>query len=271
MSKSYFTAASALAVVLTLVARAPSRADEGPRNPVLKKNGMKVLGSLWVLEAESDFKNKLSDARRQSRQLNHAVMLQQGTLSPKDYQDTVKGVNNQINQMRQQINALNQQMSRLPRRRGMLMNNYVQEQYNEWLIYRNQLQMEINQESAWLNQLKAQQSDPKSKEKIDAEVNDRRQAYHQALQDLRTLVDSTNEKYSELKDSDEVKKALVVAGKGARDKPRLGPSHDYLNNVKLFEKLERAESGEDPKAAKAKSTRRSRSKSKSRQSSPLDE
>jgi len=268
MTKSSFMAMSALAVVLTLAGRAPIRAEDGPEKDVLKKHGMRVLGSLWVLEAESDFKNKLTDARRQVRQLNHAVMLQQGTLSPKDYQDTVKAVTNQINQMNAQINAFNRQMSGLPRRRGMLMNNYVQEQYNELLMYRNQLQMEVSQESAWLNQLKAQQSDPKSKEKIDAEVNDRREAYHQALLDVRTMVDSAHEKYAELAKSDEVKKALIMAGKGVRDKPKLGPSHDFLNNVKLFEKLEKAESGEDAKGSKAK-PRRSRLRSKNRQ--PLDD
>ena len=271
MTKSSFMAMSALAVVLTFFGRVPICAGQAPEKDVLKKNGMKVVSSLWVLEAESDFKNKLTDARRQAKQLNHAVMLQQGTLSAKDYQDTVKGVTNQINQMRAQMNAVNQQLNRLPRMRGRLMNNYVQEEYNELVMYRTQLQMEVNQESAWLNQLKAQQSDPKSKEKIDAEVKDRREAYHQALLDLRTLVDSTNEKYDEIKKSEEIKKALVAAGKGLRDKPRLGPSHDYLNNVKLFEKLEKAESGEDVKGSKPKPSRRSRSKSKSRQSSPLDD
>jgi hypothetical protein len=264
MTKSSFMAMSALAVVLTLAGRAPIRAGDGSDKDLLKKNGMKVQGSLWVVEAESDFKNKLTDARRQAKQLSHAVMQQQGTLSPKDYQDTVKGVTNQINQMRTQINAFNQQMNRLPRRRGMLMNNYVQEEYNELLMYRNQLEMEVNQESAWLNQLKNQQADPKSKEKIDAEVNDRREAYHQALLDLRTLVDSIHDKYAELAKDDTVKAALTKAGKGVKDKPKLGPTHDFLNNVKLFEKLEKAESGEDAKSSKAKPARRSRTGSKSR-------
>src|SRR5262249_53924298 len=134
----------------------------------------------------------------------------------------------------------------------------------------NQLQMEISLETNWLNQLKAQQSDPKSKDKIDAEVNDRREAYHQALQDLRTLADSTAEKYAELAKSDEVKKALIAAGKVVKDKPRLGPSHEFQNNVKLFEKLERAESGEEPKATKSKGGRRSRTGSKRRAAEDAD-
>ena len=34
-----------------------------------------------------------------------------------------------------------------------------------------------------------------------------------------------------------------MLGKGLREKPKLGPSHDFLTNVKLLEKLEKAESG----------------------------
>jgi hypothetical protein len=268
MSKSSFMAMSALAVVLTLVGRAPTRAGEGPEKNVLKKHGLKTQGSLWVLEAESTFKSKLSDARRQGKQLNYAVAQQQGTMSPKEQQETVKALTNQINQMRTEVNAFNQQINRLPRMRGRLMNNMVQEQYNEMVMYRNQLQSEINQESAFLNQLKSQRADPKSKEMIDAEVKDRQEAYHQSMLDLRTLVDSTQEKYAELGKNDEVKKALTAAGKGVKDKPRLGPSHDFLNSVKLFEKLEKAESG-DVTGSKSKPARRSRSGSKNRR--PLDD
>ena len=84
-----------------------------------------------------------------------------------------------------------------------------------------------NQDSALLNQLKSQPSDPKAKDKIDAEVRDQREAYHQALLDLRKLVDSATEKYAELAKNDDVKKALAALGKGMREKPKLGPSHDF--------------------------------------------
>ena len=107
--------------------------------------------------------------------------------------------------------------------------------YAQLNAYRNQLQMEVNQDSYFLNQLKSQPADPRAREKIDSEVRDRRDAYHQAILDLRKLVDSATEKYDELAKNDEVKKALTVLGKGQRDKPKLGPSHDFHNNVKLVE------------------------------------
>ena len=112
--------------------------------------------------------------------------------------------------------------------------------------------MEINQDSYFLNQLKSQPADPKAKEKIDSEVRDRRDAYHQALLDLRKLVDSATEKYDELAKNDEVKKTLIALGKGQREKPKLGPSHEFLTNVKLLEKLEKAESSGETEPSPAK-------------------
>ena len=132
------------------------------------------------------------------------------------------------------------------------------------MLYRNQLQSQVSQESAWLNQLQSQKADPKAKDKIDAEVADRQVAYRQALSDLRALADSTTEKYAELAKDPEVKKAIEKLGQGKRDKPRLGPSHDFFNNVKTLEKLEKAESASTDDPFQEKPSKRSRSKSRSR-------
>ena len=132
------------------------------------------------------------------------------------------------------------------------------------MLYRNQLQVQVSQESAWINQLQSQKADPKAKDKIDADVQDRGGAYHLALQDLRTLADSTTQKYDELEKDAEVKKAIEALGKGKRDKPRLGPSHEFLNNVKTLEKLEKAESSSEGDPFQEKPSRRSRSKTKAK-------
>ena len=71
------------------------------------------------------------------------MLQQQRTLTPQDYQETVKGFN-EMNQMRTLINQPNQQMNRLPRISWALTNNYVQEQYNEMSLYRNQLELQIS-------------------------------------------------------------------------------------------------------------------------------
>ena len=175
-----------LALLTVCVIGVPARAADEPQNETLAKNKLKALGSLEVLEDEGEFKTKLTEAQRLLTQLKHSMLQQQGTMSPQQYQKALQGMRDEVNQMRSQINQANQQMNSLPRFRGRLASSYAQEAYNELTAYRNTLQMQVNQESAWLNQLQSQKADPKAKEKIDAEVNDRRDSYHQALQDLRT-------------------------------------------------------------------------------------
>jgi hypothetical protein len=258
-------AVAGFAAVLALSLGLPARAVQGPESEVLKKNKLKTAGSLEVLESESEFKTKLTDARKLLRQLSYSLLQQKMTLSPQEVQKALKGFTDEINQMRTLINQTNQQMNALPRFRGRLASTYAQEQYNELFMYRDQLQAQVNQESAMLNQLQSQKADPRAKENVDAQVHDRREAYHQALADLRTLADSTTEKYAELAKNDEVKKAIESLGKGKRDKPKLGPSHDFTNNVKLLEKLEKAESAGEAEPSPAKSSRRKHS-SKNRSS-----
>ncbi|MFI5458900.1 MAG: hypothetical protein ACHRXM_26015 [Isosphaerales bacterium] len=268
MARSQFgLVATVLATALAFMGRVPVLAAEGPQNEVLKKHGLKIVGSLSVLETESDVKNKMNEVRRLSKQLNYSIMQQQGTMSAEDYQQTIKNLGAQIDQMRAQINLASQQMASLPRFRGRLSTTMAQEQFNELSSYRYQLQMEVNQETAWLNQLKSQKFDPKSKDKIDAEVRDRREAYHQALLDLRKLADSTTEKYGDLAEDQDVKKAIAAAGKAIRNKLDLGPSHEFLNNVKLLEKLEKAASSPDTDGSPAKHSRRSRAGTKTKHSS----
>jgi hypothetical protein len=256
--------AIALAVLSVFLIGPPARAADGQENELLKKHKLKSLGSLEVLEDEADFKTKLTEARRLLRQLSYSLLQQKGTMSPEQYQKNLQAMRDELKQMQSQIGMANQQMAQLPRFRGRLSSSYAQEQYNELMLYRNQLQMQASQESAWLNQLQSQKADPKAKEKIDAEVHDRRDAYHQALQDLRTLADSMTQKYDELAKDSEVKEAIHALGKGKREKPKLGPSHDFLNNVKLLEKLEKAESASSADPFQEKPSRRSRSKGRSR-------
>jgi archaellum component FlaC len=254
--------AIALAILVVCAFSPSGRASDEPQDDPLAKHKLKAHGSLQVLEDEAEFKTKLTEARRLLRQLNYSILQQQGTMSPQQYQKNLQGMKDELNQLRSQINLANQQMSRLPRYRGRFASSYAQEAYNELMVYRNTLQMQVNQESAWLNQLQSQKADPRAKDKIDAEVNDRREAYHQALQDLRTLADSVTQKYAELDKDAEVKDAIHALGKGKREKPKLGPSHDFLSNVKLFEKLEKAESSGDAFQEKRRSRTKSRSRTK---------
>jgi uncharacterized coiled-coil DUF342 family protein len=274
VGKSRLTLASTLvAVALAWLARPPLCVADGPSSEVLKKHGLQLVGSLALVDEEAQIKSNLAEARRLSKQLSYSLMQQKGTMSPQEMQKTAKSIGTEINQLKSEMNAVNQQMSRVPRNHsryggryagGAFVSSDAAAIYSQLAFYRAQLQMELNQDTYFLNQLKNQTSDPKAKERIDSEVRDRRDAYHEAILELRKLVDSATDKYEELAKNDEVKKALSALGKGQREKPKLGPSHEFKNNVKLLERLERTESGGASEAAEAKPTRRGRRRSSSK-------
>ena len=269
MTRSFLVwPAACMTVALACLARPQVSAADGPENEVLKKHGLKIAGSLAVAIEEAEIKTKLVDARRLSKQLSYSLMQQQGTVNPEEQQKTVKTLGTEINRLRSEMNAVNQQMNQVPRNNnprygrfggGMnFANNDAAEMYAELAAYHYQLQAELTQDSNFLNQLKSQPADPKAKERIDSEVRDRRDAYHQALVDLRKLVDSATAKYEKLAKDAEVKKALNILGKGLRETPKLGPSHEFLTNVKLLDKLEKAESSGETEPSHAKTGRKSR-------------
>ncbi|MGC1719450.1 MAG: hypothetical protein WA746_10715 [Isosphaeraceae bacterium] len=228
----------------------PPQAAESQQEEVLKKNGLKALGPIYVLEAESDVKKKVSEVKLLSKQWNHARLQQQSILSAKDHQAMIQGLTGQVNQLRTEINVVTQQMNRLPRYRGRLANNYAQEEYAELVAYRNQLNFTLTQQIALLGQVRSQPSDPKSKQKIDDEVQARHDEYLQAVHDLTQLVTTTKEKYAALAKNDEVTKALAGLDPAIKPRSQLGPSHGFHENVKLAERFEKdaAQSPAEPKA-----------------------
>jgi hypothetical protein len=263
MIKSQVALAAALLAASVLLGFESLLGADSPVEEIMKSHGLKRTGDLYVAMTESDVKNKVLEIRRFSKQLNNALMQQKGTLSAKDYQDTVKGLGDQINQYNNEINAVNQRMNALPRFRGRLANNFATEEYQELQVYRNQLQGEINQGRLYLNQLKSRPFDPKAKEKADAEVQNRREYYHQSITDLRQLVDATHKKYTEVTKNDDVLKALEKANIVGRPKLKLGPSREFTNDIKLLEKLEREESVEHGEVVEPKPARPARRSLKS--------
>jgi hypothetical protein len=256
-----------LASLTCLLGCAVVRADDSAAEKTLADNGLKIVGSLAVTETEGQIKTKLIEARRLSRQLNAAIMQQKGTMGPKERADTINNINDQMGQLKNEMNAVVQQMNRLSQFRGRSFNSSAQQQLMELQAYRSQLQNELNQESEFVNQLK-NPADPKAKDKVDAEVKNKREAYHDALVELRTLADETTQKYQDLAKNDEAKKAIESLGKGKRDKPKLGPSHDFHTNVKLLEKLEKAEAAAEADPFATKPARRSGKAAKALRSLP---
>ncbi len=248
-------AAVVLAALVVLVPRPLWAAEESQEEKVLKSHGLKHAGDIFVLDTEARIKTKVREIRQLTRQLTNDQIRQQATLSPGEYQQALKGLGDQINQYRNQINSAQQQMNNLPKYRGRLATPYAMQQYQDLSAYSAQLQAEVYQESAYLNEIKSQPPDPKAKGKLDAQINDRREALQQAIKDLRELVDTAREKYAELAKNDEVQQVLQKLGVGAKTKPKLGPSHEFSTDVKLLEKMESDETSEPDAAVQPKHAR----------------
>jgi hypothetical protein len=180
--------------------------------------------------------------------LSRAVVQQRALGSVKDRQAMLKDLNGQIGQLRSELSAVNQQMRQVPRARAGRYSNYffnsmAAEQYAELAAYRDQLQWEVNQRTTALDQLKSQSVDPKARQEIDETVRDRSEALHRALVDLRRLVDTTREKYEGLAKDPELQTARAALEHTTKTPFKLGPSREFLANVKLLERLEQQEAG----------------------------
>jgi hypothetical protein len=232
------------------------RAGETRSEDSLTKFSLRQAGTVLVLEGESEVHAKTEELRRLSRELSNAVMLQRSTLSEKEYQATLKDLNSEITQYRSQLNTTNQAINRLPKFRGRFMNNMVAEQNYELNLYKNQLQWEINWRNDFLKRIRGQPFDPKARLQRDSEVRDKREALHQAGQELRESVDAIKEKYTQIGKDPEFKKALGPIEKKAGTRLKLGPSRQFQLDVKLLERFEARESSDDPAAKGAGKSQR---------------
>ena len=227
-------------------------AADGPSDKSLAKHGLTRAGSLFVLESEAAVHTKADEVRHLSRQLGSAVAQQRATLSEKQYQDTIKELTAELNQLSHPDERRHSEDEPAPQgqdRRGYPANNIVAEEYQELNYYKNQLQMEISQRTAFLNQLKSKPFDPKARIKADAEVRNREEALHQGVLDLRKLVDDVHEKYTVLAKDPQVKKWLDTPEGHAGVKPRLGPSRAFLLDEKMLQRLEAQSAADEPGAA----------------------
>ncbi len=212
------------------------RAGGGPSDTELAKLGLRRSGPLLLLEAESEVHAKAKEVRQLTRQLSQDIARQQMTASPEQHQAQLKLLNAQLNQYKAQLNTTRNALNRIPKRRGYPINYAL---YQQLTYNRNMLQAEVNQGTAFLNQVKNQKFDPKARLQADADVRNRREERNLAVQDLRKLVDGLQEKYAAVAKEPRVQKWLEVPEGSAGVKPKLGPSHTIRLDIKMLEQLER--------------------------------
>jgi hypothetical protein len=244
-----------LLVSATMLCPAIALAADSPAEQVLAKQGLKRVGSVYVVDEESQVQKKLEEVRQLSKQWNAARVQQAAVGTAKDHQALIQDLSGQIGQIRAEIAAVNQQMARIPRFRGRWSSTYAQEQNAELVAYRNQLNMALNQQNSFLNQVRSHPPDPKLQQKLASDVESKHDQYVQEAKDLFKLVQTAKDKYATLSHNAEIKKALDSIEPGARAKPKLGPSHEFLAIGKLLDKLEK-EIGDPPADINLKTTRK---------------
>ncbi len=246
------------ALGLASAARAAS-GDAAAQEDALKKLGLSRAGDFYLLEADAEARSKIDEAYQAFQAYRKAEIQRASTVSPQQYQAALNNLQQQINQYKNQINATNRQINSLPRGRRGYSNNLVAESRAEATMYRNELQLEMNQMNQLLGQLKKNPPSPQQKAQAEADARDARDALEKAVTEARGAVDAVREKYETLQSNSEVKAALEVLGRGQKIKPKLGPSHTFTSSVKRLEKLERLVGAAPAESAKSKHTRSSRS------------
>lgn len=201
-----------LALLLPCTALA---ADDASAEALLKGKGLRRQVATYVLPGEAEFARKLTTARATYKGYTGALMQQESLTR------NLEANKGMIQQMTQQRIFLNQQ----------LVQASTTQEHNRVVGMMNELNDRINL-------LNNTSEDSGPNKEIRAQASNRREAYIQALLDLRALADSTAKTYDELGDDAEVKEALTALSKPSRPKLTIGPSRAYLANLKLLEKAE---------------------------------
>ena len=257
-----------LALFMTACSGACGFAGESPSQEAIAKLGLKPVRTVLVLETqEAEVHDKIAAARQLDRDWSNAVMQQRSTLGEKEYQAAIKELTAESNQFKSELQNTNRMIAQLPRYRNRLATNLAYQQYEDLNLYKTQLQWELNQRTTFLNQLKSQKVDPKAREKVDATVRDRSELLHQAVMDLRKLVETTEEKYKALSKDDDVKKYQDLSEHKTGIKLHLGPSRQFHLDVKVLEKLEKETSSGEVASPAPRSTRKTHRSSAGKRSS----
>jgi aspartyl protease family protein len=210
---------SPLWIALVCLLDAPALpADEPAAREILQGQGLKLVGSTYVLEAEPEILKGFTAVQKLQRE--HAQAVAFGRAFERR---ATEGKTTIVGLTRQRL-QLNGQMQRL-RQAGALA------QYNQLVPLYNELTDRINL-------LQAGTSDPKALQNVREQVARRREAFVQALVELRPRIDALTKNYAEISQNAQILSALEELNRTARSRLTLGPSRAFQGNLKSFEKAE---------------------------------
>jgi aspartyl protease family protein len=206
-------------IAVTVVVACAAEAQEPSPDNVLKSHGLKRSGSTYILASETDVRTKITEAQRLFRQLGAALRQQREfEREADDAKVMIRGLMEERILRNQQLRSINPQD----------------------VVGHNQLVARINELNDQLRLLDARVTDPTFKQDIDKQAALRREAFLQAILDLRRIVDKTNAQYAEITRDGTIAKALAALPAKSKASFKLGPSREFLANVKLLDKAEQS-------------------------------
>jgi clan AA aspartic protease (TIGR02281 family) len=197
---------------------------------------------------QKDFEQSSAD-----RKAANEALTRQHSLLNQEYLRTMPGIRAEVQALTRQQAALRQQLRGLREAALYTDNPHAAMQHNQIVDTIGALDDRISQLRDHGNQLTATLNELTDRLKLLSEGSDefesahdpraragrQREAYLQALLDLRRLVDATNARYAGLADDAEVTGALAAMNqRSTRIKYGLGPSRKYLDCVKELEQAE---------------------------------
>jgi clan AA aspartic protease (TIGR02281 family) len=206
-----------VASIAALGALAAPGAEPSAAEATLKEKDLKRSGQTYVLPAENEVRVKLAAAQGLYKQLSLAIAQQRA------FAQGVSDSKAMVQELMQQRMMLNQQLSQAAT-----------------AVQHNQIVGALNVLNDQINMLRQNANDPEAASKVAAQVPRQREAFIQAVIDLRQIVDEATTRYQELADDEEVKKALEALNRTAKVKVALGPSRAFLANAGLLKKVESA-------------------------------
>jgi hypothetical protein len=242
---------SILATTLLLTLGAPGgstsiaiAADQTPEE-VLKSRGLKRSGTVYILDAESEFVPNVAKLRPSYQQLYSvyrklAPMIQmQAEYDLLDDQWTV--VNEQLRNVQAEIDA-----------HPPLSNNELRQNWQNLLEAERQLKLQYNALRTEVNLRYKRLPSYSEKENLQDEFLKQRKEFLEKSQDLRKLVDKIKDDYAALSKDDAVKKSLATLKLSMKGGAFLGPSADFKKESAWLINAVRSTSPEslNPKAAR---------------------
>jgi clan AA aspartic protease (TIGR02281 family) len=194
---------------------APGAAEEPSGEGAMKKHGLRRSGTTYVLADEAEVEAKLKEGRALYKRLVDARLCQ------RQVEQAVAEDRMMIQGLTQQRMVLNQQLSRP-----------MTAQEN------NRLVGTINGLTDQIDLIRQQSPSAATVQEVAARVPVQREAYVQAVLDVRRLVDQITQTYAELAKEEEVTSALSALNRKSKAKLTLGPSRTFQSNAKMLQKTE---------------------------------